>query len=285
MPSLVSVDQVHGVGGGCISQASRATVWDDAGCCRVVFVKSNAASFLDNFQAEREGLIRLGQPGTIRVPRPLALGVAEQRAWLVTEWIEPGQRPRDFYARLGRNLAELHRATLGDRIGLEQDNFLGASPQCNAPTGSWVEFVAVQRIGIQLRWASERGLADAALRRDVSRIVASMDRLLVGRDPATSLLHGDLWSGNYLCDSSGEPVLVDPAVYHGCREAEFGMLRLFGACPPEFDDAYQETFPLPAGWQSRVNVYVLYHLLNHLNLFGRGYHDQCLRLAAEILRC
>jgi fructosamine-3-kinase len=111
-----------------------------------------------------------------------------------------------------------------------------------------------------------------------------MDQLLAGRDPQTSLLHGDLWSGNYLCDCEDRPVVIDPAVYYGCREAEFGMLRLFGSCPDDFYESYMETFPLPGGWQHRVSVYVLYHLLNHLNLFGSGYHDQCKRLAAEILR-
>ena len=110
-----------------------------------------------------------------------------------------------------------------------------------------------------------------------------MEQLLAGSESSTSLLQGDLWSGNYLCDNAGTAVLIDPAVYYGNREAEFGMLRLFGSCPGRFYDAYQEAFPLAGGWQQRVNVYVLYHLLNHLNLFGRGYHSQCCETAAEIL--
>ena len=111
-----------------------------------------------------------------------------------------------------------------------------------------------------------------------------MPELLQGRDDETSLLHGDLWSGNYLCDERGEPVVIDPAVYRGCREAEFGMIRLFGACPPTFERAYCDTFPLPDGWHRRVSVYVLYHLLNHLNLFGSGYLGQCHQVTDEILR-
>jgi fructosamine-3-kinase len=122
------------------------------------------------------------------------------------------------------------------------------------------------------------------LQRDCEQIIDLMDDLLEGREDQTSLLHGDLWSGNYLCDREGDAVIIDPAIYYGCREAEFGMLRLFGSCPGDFYESYLDTFPLPAGWQRRVSVYVLYHLLNHLNLFGTGYRSQCQRLAAEILR-
>ena len=110
-----------------------------------------------------------------------------------------------------------------------------------------------------------------------------MDDLLAGRDDQTSLIHGDLWSGNYLCDSEGGPVIIDPAVYYGCREAEFGMLKLFGSCPNEFYEAYDDVFPRRDGCQRRTDVYVLYHLLNHLNLFGRGYLDHCRQVAAEVL--
>jgi fructosamine-3-kinase len=284
MPSVASVTDIQSVGGGCISDARRVTIVERSGARRVVFVKSNAASFLGNFQAEQRGLTRLNEPGVIRVPKPLAVGTAENHAWLVTDWIEQGSRGDDFFQRFGRRLAELHRATLGDEIGWPEDNFLGSARQINAACDSWVDFVARHRIGFQLHWAVDQGLADAALRRDCEQIIASMEILLGGRDPSTSLLHGDLWSGNYLCDSDGEPALIDPAVYCGCREAEFGMLRLFGSCPADFYDSYLETFPLPGGWQRRANVYVLYHLLNHLNLFGSGYHGQCKSMAAEILR-
>jgi protein-ribulosamine 3-kinase len=250
----------------------------------VVFVKSNVASFQDNFQAEWDGLVRLGGPAAIAVSKPLAVGTAGGRAWLVTEWIEQGRRGRDFFSQFGQQLARLHQSTLGTDIGLDHDNYLGSARQINERSDSWVDFVASSRIGFQIRWAIEQGLADASLSRDCEQIIRSMDQLLAGRDPQTSLLHGDLWSGNYLCDGEGRPVIIDPAVYYGCREAEFCMLRLFGSCPGDFYESYVETFPLPGGWQRRVSVYVLYHLLNHLNLFGSGYHDQCKRLAAEILR-
>lgn len=284
VPTITTVIESQPVGGGCISDARRVSVRDESGRARTLFVKTNEASFLDNFRAEWDGLIRLSEPDVIGVPNPIAVGEFEDRAWLVTEWVEQGPRRGDFFAAFGRDLARMHQATLGRQIGLDRDNYLGSARQVNATCDRWVEFFANHRIGFQLRWAVEQNLADAGLRDECERIVQTMDRLLEGRDDQTSLLHGDLWSGNYLCDSAGQPTIIDPAIYYGCREAEFGMLRLFGSCPAAFYDAYMETFPLPDGWQRRVSVYVLYHLLNHLNLFGSGYFDQCRTLAAEILR-
>ena len=181
-------------------------------------------------------------------------------------------------------LAKLHRQSRGHEIGWHRDNFLGAAPQPNARCDRWAEFVALHRMGHQLRWAINQGHSDELLTRDVNVIIQRMDDLLDGRADETSLLHGDLWSGNYLCDDMGRPVIIDPAVYRGCREAEFGMLKLFGSCPPEFYHAYQTAWPMPEGWERRTDIYVLYHLLNHLNLFGSGYLSQCRSLASSILR-
>ena len=284
LSSDATVEQTRPLSGGCISDAMRVRLRDSNGTRRECFVKSNQVSFLENFRAEWDGLDRIASAGAIRVPQPIAVGASGQRAWLILEWIEQNRVSPDYFERFGRKLARLHQVTLGTRIGLDSNNFLGAAPQNNSASDTWPGFFAEQRIGFQLRWATDQGLADARLRRDVDRIVQEMERLLSGDDATTSLLHGDLWSGNYLGDAEGEPVLIDPAVYYGNREAEFGMLRLFGACPGRFYEAYDEAFPLAPGWQRRVNVYVLYHLLNHLNLFGRGYHPQCCEVAAEILR-
>lgn len=256
---------------------------DVDGTARSLFVKSNDASLLDNFQCESDGLTRLSEPKVIGVPVPVAVGVVDREAYLVTNWIDQEPIDNDFFVRLGKSLADLHRVTLGSQIGLNRDNYLGAARQINDPLVSWPQFFAVNRIEFQLRWGVDQGLADRSLRRDCQQIIESIDPILDGRDNATSLLHGDLWSGNYLCGPDGRPLVIDPAVFHGCREAEFGMLKLFGSCPKSFYDAYNERFPLPAGWQRRVEVYVLYHLLNHLNLFGRCYLDQCRSLAASIL--
>lgn len=281
----VSEYEVAPIGGGCISDAMRLQWQDGAGGTQRLFIKRNTRSFEDNFQCEFDGLMRLSQPRVLRVPQPVGVFVIGRSAWLVTEWIEPRRPERGFFERFGRDLAQLHRTTLGERVGLERDNYLGAARQLNrASSNDWVAFVAEQRLGFQLRWALDQGLADAALRRDVDRVIDRLAELLAGREEATSLLHGDLWSGNYFCDSDGRAVIFDPAVYHGCREAEWGMIQLFGGCPAEFTAAYQAESPLPDGWQRRATVYVLYHLLNHLNLFGQGYASQCRSVAAGLLR-
>jgi protein-ribulosamine 3-kinase len=283
IPSIESVEGCSSVGGGCISQACQVRVRYQTGDAGFLFVKSNAESFLDNFQAEWDGLVRLNQAEAIRVPEPITVGIADGRAWLVLQWINQGTRGVSFFESFACRLAALHCSTLGNQVGLARDNYLGSAVQINTPCEDWAEFFAEYRIGYQIRWAAQRGVDDR-LKRDCEQIVSRMPQLLDGRDRQTSLLHGDLWSGNYLCDDSLAPVLIDPAVYHGCREAEFGMLQLFGGCPPSFYEAYQQQFPMPDGWQRRVQVYVLYHLLNHLNLFGSGYLGQCRSVAAEILR-
>ncbi len=280
-PRIVTADPI---GGGCISEAMRVVVESTAGERTTLFVKSNAATFAENFRCECDGLQRLADSAAIEVPQPIASGEVAQRAWLILGWIEEARPRPEFYATFGRQLAQLHRATRGNVIGLDYDNFLGSARQPNQAADSWAEFVADRRLGFQLRWATDQGLGGAALRRDVEAVLRQLPDRLAGRDEQTSLLHGDLWSGNYLAAADGRPVIVDPAVYHGCREAEFGMLRLFGGCPESFYQAYQEAWPMPDGWQRRVNVYVLYHLLNHLNLFGGGYANQCRHVAAEILR-
>ncbi|NNE01386.1 MAG: phosphotransferase [Pirellulaceae bacterium] len=274
---------VRGVGGGCISEARRI-VFRQGERERVLFAKENSPEFLDNFQCESEGLLQLAAVDQIGVPQPLAVGLAEGRSWLLTEWIDESSRSNGFFDRFGRRLAAFHRASDGIEIGWQRDNYLGAAKQLNSTVKSWAEFVAECRIGYQVRWASDQGYRDARLQRDCRSIMNQMDQVLAGREDRTSLLHGDLWSGNYLCDTSGQPVIIDPAVYRGCRESEFGMLKLFGSCPIDFYDAYQDAWPMPEGWQQRSRVYVLYHLLNHLNLFGSGYLEQCRSTAADVLR-
>lgn len=255
-------------------------------CERAFLVKSQTAEFLEPYQREAEGLRALAAVGAIRVPEPIQARSIGEMAYLVTEWIEsaaPGSGDGSFFETFGRRLATLHRLSVGRRIGSEADNFLGASRQINRAADSWEDFVAQHRLGIQIRWAADSGKADVALRRGVDRVIDSLGDLLRGRAEETSLLHGDLWSGNYLQDADGRPVIFDPASYHGCREAEFGMLLLFGGCSADFFRAYEEEWPLPSGWRRRAEIYKLYHLLNHLNLFGEGYLSACRRSVREIL--
>ena len=277
------VDQRR-VTGGCISEGCQVVTEDAQGQQQTWFAKTNRESFLINFQAEADGLTRLAAVEAIESPRPETFGVSGDQAWLIMKWIDQKPAGKYFFRDFGARLAEMHRCTSGTRIGLDRDNFLGAAKQINCSVDRWIDFVAENRLGVQLRWGIDQQWIDDSLRRDCERVIAGLDQWLDGRAESTSLLHGDLWSGNYLCDIEGRPVVIDPAVYYGCREAEFGMLMLFGACPATFYDSYQQVFPMPAGWQRRANVYVLYHLLNHLNLFGGGYHGQCQQMAEQILR-
>jgi fructosamine-3-kinase len=272
------------VGGGCISNAFHLTFRDSRGQRQELFVKQNRRAFADNFHCELFGLQQLATTDTLKVPCPIGVYELGDAAWLVTQWIESGTRPPDFFERFGADLAKLHYATRGSQIGIGQDNYLGSARQPNQPTDTWLEFVAVNRLGVQIRWATNQGLLDSRLRAEVQRVIDRLDDLLSGRHESTSLIHGDLWSGNYMCDQLGRVVVIDPAIFYGCREAEWGMIELFGGCPASFTAAYHQEYPLRDGWQRRVKVYVLYHLLNHLNLFGRAYADQCQSITASLLR-
>ncbi len=249
-------------------------------------IKRDDATMVSNYRCEVAGLRAIAETRAIRVPAVYAIGEFDGQAWLAMEWVETtGPRGSgDRFAVFGQALAAMHQASSGSRIGWDRDNFLGSAHQPNQACDSWAEFVAVRRIGFQTKWATDQGLADRALRTDCDRIIAQMHDLLAGRSDETCLLHGDLWSGNYLFDQHGSPVLIDPAVYYGCREAEWGMITWLGNCPRAFEQAYQERWPMPEGWNRRVAVYRLYHQLNHLNLFGGAYLSACRSTAAEILR-
>ncbi|QDV40447.1 Fructosamine kinase [Stieleria neptunia] len=295
---LEVVDQ-RPLGGGCISEASVVTIrcddvkaWEkfsDHGPpeppTRLV-IKRNSADMVSNFRCESRGLQALADANVIRVPQVFAVDVVGDQAFLAMEFIptDPSGPSPERFSDFGRQLARLHRATAGERFGWPEDNYLGSAKQPNGACDSWAEFVATRRIGFQIRWATDQGLADARLKSDCDRIIARMDDLLAGRGDECSLLHGDLWSGNYLFEDAGQPVLIDPAVYRGCREAEWGMIKWFGNCPGEFEQAYEDEWPMADGWRRRVAIYLLYHQLNHLNLFGSSYANACRQTAREVLR-
>jgi protein-ribulosamine 3-kinase len=230
------------------------------------FLKTNSPDQRDGFAAEADGLLALRSAG-IRAPEPLAHGVAGGEAYLLLEHLEL-EGAGDF-AALGRMLAKAHRQP-GPRFGWARDNYIGSTPQKNGWCDDWMEFWVTRRLEPQLIMARAKDF-------DVSMPAL---RLLEKHKPQASLLHGDLWSGNAGFTKAG-PVVFDPAVYYGDREADLAMTELFGGFPREFYRAYNETFPLDAGYEKRKHLYNLYHLLNHLNLFGGGYLGQvksCLRL-------
>jgi fructosamine-3-kinase len=222
------------------------------------------------FAAEAEGLEALRASGTPLTGPRVVHAEAGPRAFLLLEFLEAGPRVPDFDEALGRGLAELHRAT-GKRFGFAHDNFCGAAAQPNPWTDRWVDFYGASRIGHQLALAVDAGLVSAADRRLVERLVARLGEW-IDEPPFPSLIHGDLWSGNLHRDPAGRPALIDPAVYYADREAELGMMTLFGGFPPRVFEAYDEAFPLASNWRERQPLYQLYHLMNHLNLFGGGYH-------------
>ena len=238
-----------------------------------VFVKS--AIPRARLEAEADGLAALRATGTVRVPATHALDARG----LALEWLD--LRPLDARsgAALGRALAALHRVPQ-DRYGWHRDNYIGATPQSNAASGSWVDFFRDQRLILQFELAERNGYR--TLQDDGARLVSCLHTIL-RHAPARSLLHGDLWGGNAGALPDGTPVVFDPAVHVGDREADLAMTELFGGFPESFYAAYREAWPLPDGYALRRDLYNLYHLLNHLNLFGTYYLAPCERTIARLL--
>lgn len=241
------------------------------------FVKVNHAGRLPMFEAEAAGLAELAAAGAIRVPRPLACGSDGRQAFLVLEWLDLGGR-RDP-AALGRALAGQHRHH-APRYGWSRDNTIGTTPQDNTWHDDWAVFFVERRLRPQFALAATRGRGGLV---DAERLLAAVPRLLAGHEPAPSLLHGDLWGGNAAALASGEPVIYDPAVYYGDREADLAMTELFGGFGPAFLAAYAEAWPLSPGYARRRTLYNLYHVVNHVNLFGGGYGAQAQAMIAELL--
>ena len=221
------------------------------------------------YAAEAGGLRALRAAG-VRAPEPFDHGLRDGKAFIEMERLQLGARA-DWPA-LGRMLAALHRNT-ADRFGWESDNWIGLAPQKNGWSDSWASFFLEKRLNPQAARAKRNGHKIE---------LPDVNKLLEGHRPKASLLHGDLWSGNAGFTAEG-PVIFDPAVYYGDREADLAMTELFGGFPREFYAAYDEAFPLPAGYATRKHLYNLYHLLNHLNIFGGSYYAQ-VKAALGLLR-
>lgn len=270
-----AIAQQNAVGGGCINQATRVT--DGT---RSFFVKTNRASELAMFEAERDGLQEMYASQTIRVPQPLACGVCGADAYIIMEWLDLGNsRSAGSWERMGQQLAKMHQVTSEQGFGWHRDNTIGATPQQNGWKGSWVEFWRDRRLGPQFSIAHSQG--DRFPRRD--ELMNAIPRLLKGHNPNPSLLHGDLWSGNAAITTAGEPVILDPATYYGDPETDLAMTELFGSFPASFYQAYDKTNPMDAGYKQRKVLYNLYHIINHFNLFGGGYGSQANRMIDQIL--
>ncbi|ACV36077.1 fructosamine kinase family protein [Accumulibacter sp.] len=271
------IDKATEVGGGSISRALLV----DCGDVRC-FVKLNDAGLADMFAAEADGLSALAACSALRVPRVVGHGVSGHHAWLVLEYLNlHALRERSAGAAAGRALAELHRIR-GAQYGWQRDNYIGSTPQGNAPHPTWPFFFARRRLLPQLRLAQQHG-HHGRLIAGGERLVEQLAALFVDHQPPASLLHGDLWSGNAATDEAGTLALFDPAVYFGDRETDLAMSELFGGLPDSFYAAYREAWPLADGFEQRKMLYNLYHVLNHLNLFGTGYLHQAERMIARLL--
>ena len=261
------------------------TTWslgDGAARC---FVKSAVLHHAPLLDAEADGLAALRATRTVRVPAVLAGGGDGPLRWLALEWL-PLRPARDAGAALGRALAALHRAPAprgpaGDRYGWALDNYLGGTPQPNGWSSTWTAFFRDRRLAPQLARAAANGY-DGGLQRSGERLLAALETLLDGHEPAPSLLHGDLWSGNAGA-VDGDGVVFDPAVYVGDREADVAMTELFGGFGREFHAVYRDAFPLDHRYPLRRDLYNVVHLLNHLNLFGDAWLVRCEQAIARLL--
>jgi protein-ribulosamine 3-kinase len=265
------------VGGGCINEALHVRY----GAVEY-FIKTNHARLLDMFEAEAAGLAELRRCDALRIPAPVCSGSDAQTAWLVLEYLPLGGGG-DTRA-LGAGLAALHRITQ-DQYGWWRDNTIGSTPQVNTPSPDWIDFWRTQRLHYQLELAARNGHAGRLQSRG-EQLLGCLHDLFADYTPVPSLLHGDLWGGNHAYTRSGEPAIFDPAVYYGDREADLAMTELFGGFGAGFYAAYEDAWPLDPGYPTRKTLYNLYHILNHLNLFGGGYLGQAQgmidRLLAEL---
>jgi protein-ribulosamine 3-kinase len=264
------------ISGGSINRALRYRTSDG-----FIFVKQADSNAAEMFAAEAAGLKALADAKAIRVPKVLGFDVYEDASFLALEWIDFGAATHASEACLGEQLASQHRVA-AERFGWSRDNTIGSTPQRNAWCDDWVRFLREQRLGYQLDLASRNG----AMARIVDRgrlLCESLVAFFVSYRPSPSLLHGDLWGGNWSADTAGQPVIFDPAVYFGDREADLAMTRLFGGFGGDFYSAYRSSWRLDEGAEVRCTLYNLYHVLNHFNLFGGGYLAQAESMIEKLL--
>jgi protein-ribulosamine 3-kinase len=270
------LDRTHSVGGGCINATE---VLEGDG--RKYFVKLNDAAQLDMFEAEAAGLSEIVDSRTIRTPKPVVTGTAGGQAYLILEYLELGGRGGSKSdAALGHNLAAMHRTTR-PQFGWWRDNTIGSTPQINTLEDDWITFWREHRLRYQLELAADHGAG--RLLRAGEKLLDVLPAFFRDYRPSASLLHGDLWGGNHGTLRDGTPVIFDPAVYYGDRETDLAMTELFGGFSPAFYAAYNEAWPLDAGYRVRRELYNLYHVLNHYNLFGGGYGSQAEGMIGQLM--
>lgn len=259
--------------GGCISDAFKISTENGTS----FFLKYNPSASNNMFLKEANGLRELDKSNAIKIPEVLSV----DEDYILLEFIASGNRKKKFFEDFGKSFAEMHKFK-SDSFGFYENNYIGSNPQINIPDekekSDWTAFYLNKRILFQLQLAEKLGNSTDELRKGISKLENKIEDIIGHNSEKPSLLHGDLWAGNYMIDQNGNAVLIDPAAYYGHREADLGMTKLFGGFNSEFYKAYNESFPLEDGFDYRENIYKLYHVLNHLNLFGGGYYSQAISL-------
>lgn len=281
----VAIQRTDRVAGGDINRAYAVTL--NTG--DTIFMKANEKEKAASFTAEAAGLFAIAQTGTIRTPKILCAGTDDGEevgySFLLMEFIKSGERRSDYWETLARELAAMHQADASAFVesgafGFYEDNFIGARPQDNAPLATWIEFFRDKRLAPQFK-AAASNFSSQEMSRATKLLDHLADFLIEPKKP--SLVHGDLWSGNVMAGPDGKAMLIDPAAYVGHAEADLAMTELFGGFAPEFYQAYREANPLEPGYEKRRDLYNLYQLLNHLNLFGKSYLGPVLSVVDEFV--
>jgi fructosamine-3-kinase len=270
----VGILEIRSVGGGCINEAY--SLKTNIG---KYFIKYNSASaYPGMFEKEAAGLKLLADTKTIEIPKVLSSGENDTNAYLLLQYIESGESSRNFWNDFGTKLADLHRNTK-DYFGLDHDNYIGSLVQKNNPHPDFFSFFISQRVEPQLKEARNKGSFSLSETRYFDSLFNTIHNIIPAEKPA--LIHGDLWSGNFMVTQNGSSCLIDPAVYYGHREADIAMTQLFGGFDPEFYHTYNQTWPMENNWQKRMDIFNLYPLLVHVNLFGGSYAQQVLRIIRQ----
>lgn len=261
---ITSIEKIIPLSGGSINNAFRLET--DTGN---YFMKYNRASaYPGMFEQEAMGLELLRGADEIRVPEVILPGDEGTYSFIILEYLDSATKTDNFWEDFGRRLAALHRHA-DDKFGLDHDNYIGSLKQYNDRHERWTDFFREQRLMVQMEMAARSGLLPTQVRKAFESLFTRLDDIFPEEPP--SLIHGDLWSGNYMVDELGEAAIIDPAVYYGSREMDIGMSRLFGVFGPGFYEAYNEAWPMEAGWRERIEICNLYPLMVHVNLFGSGY--------------
>ncbi len=270
------IKQTHSVSGGCINSAF--IIESDS---QSFFIKLNQSGLLSMFEAEFAGLEEISKSETVKVPQPIVCGISADKAFIVLEKISIGSGNANSDVTLGQQLAALHQINQ-PYYGWQQNNTIGSTEQINNSSDDWIRFWREHRLGFQLSLAEKNGYGGGLIRSG-ERLSESLDCFFSNYTLHPSLLHGDLWSGNASTTKSGEPIIYDPACYYGDREADIAMTELFGGFGSNFYAAYNESYPLDSDYTIRKTLYNLYHILNHLNLFGAGYLHQAENMINSLL--